>query len=143
MELPAATTWGRADSLADHFARYGGDFGAATEAEYAERGSGLFQSGLREGLPTKINPRDGSIRIYDAVAHSWPPCRATGHRAGRLRPSSVSRNPRTPPPLQLRRRSVQGAMSATRRRSGRSRIRPHPWGALRGKWVWQASRHRE
>ena len=49
MELPAATTWGRADSLADHFARHGGDFGAATEGQYAEKASGFFQQGLRGG----------------------------------------------------------------------------------------------
>ena len=78
MELPAATTWGRADSLADHFARHGGDFGAATEAQYAEDASGFFQQGLRDGLPTKINPKDGSIRIYDPESNTFGSYNANG-----------------------------------------------------------------
>lgn len=78
MELPAAATWGRADSLADHFARHGGDFGAATEAQYAERASGFFQQGLRDGLPTKLNPKDGSIRIYDPESNTFGAYNADG-----------------------------------------------------------------
>ena len=71
MELPAATTWGRADTLADHFARHGADFGAATEAEPAQQSSAFFQRGLRDGLPTKINPKDGSTRIYDPQSDTF------------------------------------------------------------------------
>ena len=80
MELPAATTWGRADSLADHFARHGhgGDFGAATEGQYAEKASGFFQQGLRDGLPTKLNPKDGSIRIYDPESNTFGAYNADG-----------------------------------------------------------------
>lgn len=42
MELPASETWGRGDTLADHFARQGADFGAATEEEYAQQASEFF-----------------------------------------------------------------------------------------------------
>jgi hypothetical protein len=78
MDLPASTTWGRADSLTDHFARHGADFGATTEVEYAQRASGFFQRGLQDGLPTKINPKDGSIRIYDPQSNTFGAYNANG-----------------------------------------------------------------
>jgi pyocin large subunit-like protein len=91
MELPAATTRGRADTLADHFARHGGDFGAASEAEYAQQASRFFQRGIGDGLPTKINPKDGSIRIYDPQSNTFGAYNADGSTRTFYKPDPARR----------------------------------------------------
>jgi pyocin large subunit-like protein len=55
--LPAAETWGRIDTLDDHFLRHGADFGASTADEYAALASDFFESGIARGLPTRSIPR--------------------------------------------------------------------------------------
>ena len=64
LSLDTATTWGRADTLADHFARHGADFGAQTADEYANMASQFLQDSQRAGLPTKIDSQ-GVIRVFD------------------------------------------------------------------------------
>jgi RHS repeat-associated protein len=64
LSLDTATTWGRAETLADHFARHGADFGAQTADEYANMASQFLQDSQRAGLPTKIDSQ-GVIRIFD------------------------------------------------------------------------------
>jgi RHS repeat-associated protein len=64
LSLDTATTWGRANTLADHFARHGADFGAQTADEYANMASQFFQNSQRAGLPTKIDSQ-GVIRVFD------------------------------------------------------------------------------
>lgn len=64
LSLDTATTWGRADTLADHFARHGADFGAQTADEYANMASQFLQDSQSAGLPTKIDSQ-GVIRVFD------------------------------------------------------------------------------
>jgi hypothetical protein len=71
MDLPASETWGRPSTLADHFARHGADFGASSEEVYAQEASDFFQRGLRDELPTKIDPKTGTIRIYDSDTNTF------------------------------------------------------------------------
>jgi hypothetical protein len=68
--LPTAETWGRLDTLDDHFLRHGADFGASTADEYAALASDFFESGIARGLPTRIDPKTGVIRIYDPATNS-------------------------------------------------------------------------
>ena len=62
---------GRADSLARHFADHGTDFGAASAEEYAQQASRFFQRGVEEGLPLKVSPKSGIIRIYDPESNMF------------------------------------------------------------------------
>ena len=64
LELDTATTWGRAETLADHFGRHGVDFGAKTADEYASMASRFLQESQAAKLPTKID-RQGVIRVFD------------------------------------------------------------------------------
>ena len=52
VRLPTRESWGRLDTLADHFARHGADFGARTADEYASAtGSGPECCGGGPGSP--------------------------------------------------------------------------------------------
>jgi hypothetical protein len=68
--LRGASTWGRPDTLVDHFRRHGADFGARTAEEYAEAASSFLRRSQAERLPTKIDP-EGIIRIYDPRTNTF------------------------------------------------------------------------
>ena len=68
--LDPAESWGRPNTLADHFARHGADFGAKTAEEYAEMASKFLQEALANGYPTKIGP-GGTIRVYDPSTNTF------------------------------------------------------------------------
>ena len=57
-------TWGRMDTLADHFARHGRDFGAHDPDDYAAQAAALLQKAHAAGLPAKRDA-DGSLRVFD------------------------------------------------------------------------------
>jgi hypothetical protein len=69
--------WGRAESLASHFARHGADVGASTAEGYAQSASRLFVRSQLEGLPTKIDAT-GIIRVYDPVNNIFGAFNPTG-----------------------------------------------------------------
>jgi hypothetical protein len=68
--LAGAETWGRAETLADHFARHGADVGGKTAEHYAESASNLLLRSQAEGLPTKIDS-SGIIRVYDPATNTF------------------------------------------------------------------------
>lgn len=68
--LAGASTWGRAETLADHFMRHGGDFAATSAEDYAQQASDFLVRSQAEGLPTKI-AEDGVIRVYEPVTNSF------------------------------------------------------------------------
>jgi len=65
-----ASTWGKPETLADHFARHGADFGARTAQEYAEMASAFLRRSQAERLPTKIDAQ-GVIRVYDPKTNTF------------------------------------------------------------------------
>lgn len=70
LKLPTSQTWGRLDTLDDHFLRHGGDFGARSADEYASQASQFFQRSQQVGLPTKIDA-NGVIRVYDPASNTF------------------------------------------------------------------------
>jgi len=70
LDLPPSRTWGRLDTLDDHFARHGADFGATSADDYARQASDFFQRAQHEGLTTKIDT-DGIIRAYDPATNAF------------------------------------------------------------------------
>lgn len=77
VRLSTRESWGRLDTLADHFARHGADFGARTADEYARMSSAFLQRAQRQGLPTKIDAR-GTIRVYDRRTNTFGSYNASG-----------------------------------------------------------------
>lgn len=70
LRLPSSASWGRSDTLADHFHRHGGAFGARTADDYARQSSEFLQRSQRAGLPTKVDA-NGVIRVYDPSANTF------------------------------------------------------------------------
>lgn len=60
----ARQTWGRPETLQDHFARHGSDFGARDANDYAAQAAAFLQRARSEGLPAKRDS-DGSLRVFD------------------------------------------------------------------------------
>jgi hypothetical protein len=65
LQLPVEDSWGKPSTLEDHFLRHASDFAATSSEDYAKQAGALLQRGLQGGLPTKIDPKTGIIRIYD------------------------------------------------------------------------------
>jgi hypothetical protein len=78
LELSEYDSWGRPESLPDHFDRHGSDLRCTSDAEYAYRASEFLQRSQAEGLPTKIDPTDGTIRVYDPDTNTFGSYNADG-----------------------------------------------------------------
>lgn len=63
-------SWGNPESLANHFAAHGADFGASSAEDYANRASEFFQRGIQENLPVKID-EEGIMRIYEPETNTF------------------------------------------------------------------------
>jgi uncharacterized protein YukE len=70
LDLPASTTWGRLDTLEDHFLRHGADLGATSAHDYATRASQFFQRSQWQRFPTTVDA-DGIIRVYDPATNTF------------------------------------------------------------------------
>jgi pyocin large subunit-like protein len=76
--------------LSDHFRRHGADFGARSADDYAGQASEFFQTGLQRGLPTKIDPKTGAIRIYDPSTNTFGAYNPSGTTRTFYRPDPSS-----------------------------------------------------
>jgi hypothetical protein len=95
LELNAATTWGRAETLADHFARHGADVGAKTANEYANIASRFFQESQAARLPTRIDSQ-GVIRVFDPKTGTFGSFNPNGTTRTLFKPSSPTYFDRQP-----------------------------------------------
>lgn len=68
--LGTAESWGRPETLADHFRNHGADFGAATADEYARLASEFLMKSQARRLPTKIGS-DGISRLWDPATNRF------------------------------------------------------------------------
>lgn len=68
---PTARTWGDRESLQDHFIRHGRDFGARNADDYAAKAWLFLQRAKDEGLPAKLDPDNGTIRVWDGASHTF------------------------------------------------------------------------
>ncbi|ACG75310.1 YD repeat protein [Anaeromyxobacter sp. K] len=87
LEMGAAETWGRAETLAAHFAKHGQDFGAKTADEYAGMASRFFQDAQSARIPTKVDS-GGVIRLFDAQTGRFGAYNADGTTRTFFRPTS-------------------------------------------------------
>ena len=68
---PTARTWGDRESLQDHFIRHGRDFAAKSADDYAAKAWLFLQRAKDEGLPAKLDPDNGTIRVWDGASHTF------------------------------------------------------------------------
>ena len=98
-ELDPLDTWGRPETLQDHFNRHGVDFGAKTPAQYAKMASDFLMRAANELLPLKVDA-NGVIRAYDPATNTFGAYNADGTTRTFFMPSSSTywdRQPGTPP----------------------------------------------
>jgi len=74
LRFGAKDSWGNPNTLDDHFARHGADFGATSVDDYARQASEFLQ---QPGTLTKIDA-DGVIRVYDPAANAFGAYNANG-----------------------------------------------------------------
>ncbi|HMR97541.1 MAG TPA: hypothetical protein PKE05_18560, partial [Microthrixaceae bacterium] len=75
LRLGTKDSWGKLNTLDDHFARHGADFGATSADDYARQASEFLQ---RPGNLTKIDPKTGVIRVYDPATGAFGAYNPTG-----------------------------------------------------------------
>jgi len=68
--LRGAKTWGRPETLAEHFGEHGADFGAKDVDEYAQMASDFLKRAQADKLPTKMDEQ-GIIRVYDPETNTF------------------------------------------------------------------------
>ncbi|EDY20429.1 Pyocin large subunit-like protein [Chthoniobacter flavus Ellin428] len=73
----ARQTWGRPETLPDHFARHGHDFGARTPDDYAAQARAFLERAKTSGLPAKRD-RNGDLRVYDPATDTFGAYNADG-----------------------------------------------------------------
>jgi pyocin large subunit-like protein len=98
----AWATWGRPESLPDHFARHGHDFHARDAADYAAQAHAFLEHAKAAGLPAK-RARDGSLRIYEKATDTFGAYNADGTTRTFFKPGSYDYYERQPgEPVDLR-----------------------------------------
>jgi RHS repeat-associated protein len=75
LRLGTKDSWGNLNTLDDHFARHGADFGATSADDYARQASEFLQ---QPGTLTKIDPKTGVIRVYDPATEAFGAYNPTG-----------------------------------------------------------------
>jgi len=78
---PARQTWASIATLQDHFDRHGPDFTSQSPEDYAAQAWLHLQRARAEGLPMKIDPTDGTLRVYDPKTRTF----AAYNREGRTK----------------------------------------------------------
>jgi hypothetical protein len=89
-------SWGNQNTLEDHFNRHGSDFGSGSQEEYAQQAKDFLLRAQAQGLPTKIDPTDGSIRVYDPATNEFGSYNANGTTRTYFQPSSATYFARQP-----------------------------------------------
>jgi pyocin large subunit-like protein len=69
--IDGAASWGDASTLADHFARHGGEFGAADEADYASQANEFYNNSGNPGIQVKYDFYKNQTRVYDPATNSF------------------------------------------------------------------------
>ena len=84
---PTRVTWGSMASLADHFARHGGDFQAKDPDDYARMAWQFGQQAKQGGLQVKVD-EDGTRRVYDPKSGAFAAYNANGTTKTYFKPNS-------------------------------------------------------
>ncbi|MES2598187.1 MAG: hypothetical protein V4662_22825 [Verrucomicrobiota bacterium] len=87
---PTRQTWGRIDSLQDHFDRHGADFQSKNPDDYAAQAWLFLQRAKAGGLPMKWDDADDSLRVYDPKTRAFAAYNRDGTTKTYFRPNSSS-----------------------------------------------------
>lgn len=85
---PTRQTWGNIATLQDHFDRHGRDFASKSPDDYAAQAWRLLQRARAESLPMKIDPTDGTLRIFDPKTRTFAAYNDEGRTKTFFKPES-------------------------------------------------------
>ena len=71
LQVDPKRSWADQATLVDHYDRHGKFFGATSQDDYARKAAIFFQESQRNKYHTKIDKRDGTIRVYDPVTNTF------------------------------------------------------------------------
>jgi len=87
---PTRETWGRMDTLQDHFDRHGADFNSKSPDDYAAQAWLLLQVAKTGKLPMKWSDDDSSLRVYDPKTGAFAAYNRDGTTKTFFRPGNPS-----------------------------------------------------
>lgn len=87
---PTRETWGRMDTLQDHFIRHGPDFGCRNADEYAAQAWFLLQRARSGELPMKWDDADATLRLFDPQTRAFAAYNRDGTTKTFFRPQNPS-----------------------------------------------------
>lgn len=85
---PARQTWGNISTLQDHFDRHGRDFASKSPDDYAAQAWRFLQRARTESLPMKMDPTDGTLRIFDPKTRAFAAYNDEGRTKTFFKPDS-------------------------------------------------------
>ncbi len=85
---PTRQTWGRLDSLQDHFDRHGRDFSSKTPDDYAAQAWLFLQRARAENLPMKLDETDGTLRVFDPATRVFAAYNGAGRTKTFFKPDN-------------------------------------------------------
>lgn len=85
---PTRATWGRMDTLQDHFDRHGVDFRSQSPDDYAAQAWQFLQRARAGGLPMKWDDADDTLRVYDPATRAFAAYNRDGRTKTYFRPNS-------------------------------------------------------
>lgn len=85
---PTRETWGRMDSLQDHYDRHGGDFQSRSPDDYAAQAWFFLQRGRAGEVQMKWDDADETLRVYDPKTRAFAAYNRAGRAKTYFRPNS-------------------------------------------------------
>lgn len=87
---PARETWGRMETLRDHFERHGPDFQSASMEDYAAQAWRFLQRARAGEVPMKWDDSDGTLRVFDPQTRAFAAYNRDGTTKTFFRPGNAS-----------------------------------------------------
>lgn len=86
---PARETWGRMETLQDHFDRHGPDFQSRGPEEYAAQAWQFLQRARAGELAMKWDASDATLRVWDPATRAFAAYNQVGRTKTYFRPNSA------------------------------------------------------
>lgn len=87
---PAQQTWGRMETLRDHYERHGRDFQSASMEDYAAQAWHFLQRARAGEVPMKWDDSDGTLRVFDPRTRAFAAYNRDGKTKTFFRPGNAS-----------------------------------------------------
>jgi hypothetical protein len=87
---PTQQTWGRMETLRDHFERHGPDFQSRSMDDYAAQAWHLLQRARAGEVPMKWDDSDGTLRVFDPRTRAFAAFSREGRTKTFFRPRNAS-----------------------------------------------------